>query len=238
MSKDPSISPEPTIDVVIPVLNEEQSIAKVIAAVPKGVRRIVVADNGSSDRSAEYARQAGAEVVREAQRGYGAACLRALAYIAHDPPAIVVFLDGDYSDYPEELTKVVAPILEQQADMVIGSRVLGNLQAGALTPQQRVGNAIACRALRLFYGAQFSDLGPFRAIRWQALQSLKMGDRDYGWTVEMQIKASKQGLRIEEVPVSYRARIGQSKVSGTLRGTLGASRKILWLLIKHTRSNS
>ncbi|MEM9071648.1 MAG: glycosyltransferase family 2 protein [Myxococcota bacterium] len=223
------------IDVIIPALNEEEALPRVLAAIPRPpVRRIVVADNGSTDRTAEVAMEAGAEVVREPERGYGAACLRAMAHLADDPPEVVVFLDGDYSDYPEELPSVVAPIREGRAELVIGSRTRGR-STGGLTPQQKVGNAIACRALRLLYGARYTDLGPFRAITWSALQRLQMNDRNYGWTVEMQIKAAKLRVPHAEVPVSYRERIGESKVSGTLRGTLGASRKILWLLARHTR---
>ncbi len=222
------------IDVVIPALNEEAALPTVLSAIPRPpVRRVVVADNGSTDRTAQVARANGAEVVREDERGYGAACLKALAHLADDPPDVVVFLDGDASDHPEELPALVAPIARGQADLVIGSRVRGRLERGALTPQQRVGNAIACAILRIVYQADYTDLGPFRAIRWGALEQLRMRDRNYGWTVEMQIRAARLGFRAAEVPVSYRPRIGESKVSGTLRGTLGASRKILWLLARH-----
>lgn len=224
------------IDVVIPALDEEEALPHVLAAIPEGaVRRVVVADNGSRDRTAEVARAAGAEVVREPRRGYGAACLKALAHLRRDPPDVVVFLDGDHSDHPEELPRLLAPIARGEADLVVGSRALGRAERGALTPQQRVGNAIACVALRLVYGARYTDLGPFRAIRWEALERLGMVDLDYGWTVEMQIKAARRRIAHAEVPVSYRRRIGVSKVSGTLRGTLGASRKILWVLARHAR---
>ena len=224
------------IDVVIPALDEEEALPHVLAAIPEGaVRRVVVADNGSRDRTAEVAREAGAEVVREPRRGYGAACLKALAHLRHDPPDVVVFLDGDHSDHPEELPRLLAPIERGEADLVVGSRALGRAERGALTPQQRVGNAIACVALRLVYGARYTDLGPFRAIRWEALERQGMVDLDYGWTVEMQIKAARRRVAHAEVPVSYRRRIGVSKVSGTLRGTLGASRKILWVLARHAR---
>ncbi|MEC7518491.1 MAG: glycosyltransferase family 2 protein [Myxococcota bacterium] len=224
------------IDVVIPALDEEEALPHVLAAIPEGaVRRVVVADNGSRDRTAEVARAAGAEVVREPRRGYGAACLKALAHLRRDPPDVVVFLDGDHSDHPEELPRLLAPIARGEADLVVGSRALGHAERGALTPQQRVGNAIACVALRLVYGARYTDLGPFRAIRWEALERLGMVDLDYGWTVEMQIKAARRRIAHAEVPVSYRRRIGVSKVSGTLRGTLGASRKILWVLARHAR---
>jgi len=221
------------IDVVIPALNEEDALPHVLAEIPKTVRRVVVADNGSTDRTAEVAKQAGAIVVHEPKRGYGAACLKALRLLADDPPDVVVFLDGDHSDHPSELPLLIAPIAEGRAELVIGSRTRGRLESGALTPQQRVGNAIACAALRLLYRAEYTDLGPFRAIRWDALQRLHMVDENWGWTVEMQVKAAKLGVRHAEVPVSYRSRIGVSKVSGTLRGTLGASRKILWVLARH-----
>jgi len=224
------------VDVVIPALDEEEALPHVLAAIPSGlVRRVVVADNGSRDRTASRAREAGAEVVSEPRRGYGAACLKALAHLRADPPDVVVFLDGDHSDHPEELPSLLAPISAGHADFVVGSRALGVSERGSLTPQQRVGNAIACVALRLVYGARYTDLGPFRAIRWDALEELGMVDRDYGWTVEMQIKAARRRVPHAEVPVSYRRRIGVSKVSGTLRGTLGASRKILWVLARHAR---
>jgi glycosyltransferase involved in cell wall biosynthesis len=225
----------PTVDVVIPALNEEQALPQVLAEIPSGeVRRVVVADNGSTDRTAEVAEQTGAEVVREPERGYGAACLRALSHMAEDPPDIVVFLDGDGGDHPEELRTLVAPIERDEADLVIGSRTLGKRERGSLTPQQLAGNAIACAALRLMYGVRYTDLGPFRAIRWSSLERLGMVDRNFGWTVEMQIKAAKLDLRTREVPVSYRhRRAGRSKVSGTIRGTLGASAKITWTLLRH-----
>jgi len=232
------------VDVVIPALDEERALPAVLDEIPRGsfalrgdlrasVRRIVVADNGSRDRTAEVARAHGAEVVHEPRRGYGSACLRALATLAHDPPDVVVFLDGDHSDHPAELPALLAPLADEAVQLVIGSRTLGQSERGALTPQQRVGNAIACVALRVLYRARYSDLGPFRAIRWRALEALRMRDRDYGWTVEMQVKAARRGILHAEVPVSYRRRIGVSKVSGTIRGTLGASRKILWLLARH-----
>jgi glycosyltransferase involved in cell wall biosynthesis len=220
-----------SVDVIIPALDEEAALPLVLRDIPRPpVRRVIVADNGSTDDTAARAVENGAELVQESERGYGAACLKALAHLADDPPEIVVFLDGDYSDHPDEIEALIAPILANDADLVVGSRVRGSRERGALSPQQRVGNSIACRALRLFYGVRYTDLGPFRAIRWQTLQSLAMLDRNYGWTVEMQIKAAKLGVRYREVPVSYRRRIGVSKVSGTLRGTLGAGAKILWLL--------
>jgi len=225
------------VDVVIPALNEERALPKVLEEIPRPpVRRVVVADNGSTDRTAEMARDFGAEVVYEPERGYGAACLRALEELAADPPDIVVFLDGDYSDHPAELQSLVDPILRGEAELVIGSRATGRREAGALSVQQQVGNAIACRALRLMYGVQYTDLGPFRAIRWRTLESLEMQDRDFGWTVEMQIKAAKRGIPHLEVPVSYRSRIGESKISGTVKGSLSAGAKILWLLGRYAWS--
>jgi len=227
----------PSIDVVIPALNEERALPRVLVEIPRAlVRRVVVADNGSTDATALVAADHGAEVVHEPERGYGAACLRALAHLATDPPDIVVFLDGDYSDHPDELPTVIQPILESRAELVVGSRATGRAEPGALSPQQRVGNAIASTALRMLYGAQYTDLGPFRAIRWDTLQHLQMSDRNYGWTVEMQIKAARRGIVHCEVPVSYRRRIGSSKVSGTLRGSVGAGAKILWLLGRYAWS--
>jgi len=225
------------VAVIIPALNEEAALPRVLRDIPRPpVRRIVVADNGSTDRTARVARENGAEVVHELERGYGAACLRALAHLAADPPDIVVFLDGDYSDHPGELGSLIDPILAGDADMVIGSRARGRQERGALSPQQRIGNAIACRALRLLYGVRYTDLGPFRAIRWETLQALHMQDRNYGWTVEMQIKAARRGVAYREVPVSYRQRVGVSKVSGTIRGSLSAGAKILWLLGRYAWS--
>jgi glycosyltransferase involved in cell wall biosynthesis len=222
---------------IIPALNEQAALPRVLREIPRPpVHRVVVADNGSTDRTAEVARENGAEVVHEPERGYGAACLKALAHLAADPPDVVVFLDGDYSDHPDELPSLIDPILAGDADMVIGSRARGVQERGALSAQQRVGNAIACHALRLFYGVRYTDLGPFRAIRWQTLQALQMQDRNYGWTVEMQIKAAQQGIAYREVPVSYRQRIGVSKVSGTVRGSVGAGVKILWLLGRYAWS--
>ena len=222
---------------VIPALNEEQALPRVLQEIPRPpVRRVVVADNGSTDQTAEVARVNGAEVVGESERGYGAACLKALSHLAGDPPDIVVFLDGDYSDVPGELPALIDPILSGDVDLVIGSRARGQQEQGALSPQQRVGNAIACRALRLLYGVRYSDLGPFRAIRWGTLETLGMEDRSYGWTVEMQIKAAQRGVPYVEVPVSYRRRIGTSKVSGTIRGSVSAGAKILWLLGRYAWS--
>jgi glycosyltransferase involved in cell wall biosynthesis len=222
---------------VIPALNEERALPYVLREIPRPpVRRVVVADNGSTDATAEVAVEHGAEVVHEPERGYGAACLRALAHLDLDPPDIVVFLDGDYSDHPDELPSLIQPILEGRADVVIGSRATGRRERGALSPQQRVGNAIASTALGLLYGVRYTDLGPFRAVRWETLEHLQMCDRNYGWTVEMQIKAARQRIPYCEVPVSYRRRIGVSKVSGTVRGSVYAGAKILWLLGRYAWS--
>ena len=226
-----------SVDVIIPALNEQDALPLVLRDIPRPpVRRVIVADNGSTDRTAEVARKNGAEVVHEPERGYGAACLKALAHLAADPPDIVVFLDGDYSDHPDELLSLIDPIHAGDADMVIGSRTRGRQERGALSPQQRAGNAVACAALRLMYRVRYTDLGPFRAIRWGALQALGMQDRNYGWTVEMQIKAAQRGITYREVPVSYRQRIGVSKVSGTVRGSVSAGAKILWLLGRYAWS--
>jgi len=213
------------IAVIIPALNEEGAIGRVIAAIPAFVDEVVVADNGSTDGTRDVAAGLGARVIRESRRGYGAACLAGLAALAD--PDIVVFLDGDYSDYPEEMGSLVDPILQGEADLVIGSRILGEREAGALTPQARFGNWLACVLIRLIWGVKYTDLGPFRAVRYTALRALGMQDRDYGWTVEMQIKAAARGLQVQEVPVRYRERLGRSKISGTIRGIAGAGVKIL-----------
>ncbi len=216
------------VDAVIPALDEEGSIGTVLDAIPRPpVRRVVVADNGSGDRTAEVAAAHGAVVVREPRRGYGAACLRGLEALASDPPDVVLFLDADSSDDPAEAPRLLAPIEAGRADLVVGSRALGEPEPGALSPAQRFGNWLATRLLGLLYGARYTDLGPFRAIRWPSLAALGMRDRDFGWTVEMQVKAARRGLRHEEVPVRYRRRIGRSKISGTVSGTIRAGAKIL-----------
>lgn len=226
----------PSVDVVIPAFNEETSLPLVLASIPRPpVRRVVVADNASTDRTAEVARQGGAEVVTEARPGYGSACLRALAHLRdHRPPAIVVFLDADFSDRPEELPRLLEPIRAGRAELVIGSRTRGEAEAGALLPQARAGNFIACRLIGWLYGYRYTDLGPFRAITWTALESLEMSDPDFGWTAEMQVKALRRGVAVTEVPVSYRRRIGVSKITGTLRGTLMAGYKILWTVLRYS----
>jgi glycosyltransferase involved in cell wall biosynthesis len=218
------------IGVVIPALDEEQAIRRVIADIPAWVDQIIVADNGSRDRTAEAAREAGAHVVHEGERGYGAACQAGIR--ALEAADIVVFLDGDYSDHPQEMAAVVDPIAVDVVDFVVGSRVKGGAGPGALTPQQRFGNWLACLLMQRLWGVAYTDLGPFRAIRRDALEMLGMADRAYGWTVEMQLKAARAGLRYLEVPVSYRSRIGVSKVSGTLRGSLMAGITILALIAR------
>lgn len=219
------------VDVLIPALNEEKSLPMVLGAIPDGwVRRVVVVNNDSTDNTPHVARSHGAEVVDEPQRGYGSACLTGLAYIAEDPPDIVVFLDADYSDYPEELPRVLEPILEGDAELVIGSRTIGSRQRGALLPQAVVGNKLACTLVEFLYDYHFSDLGPFRAVTWRALEEIRMRDEDFGWTVEMQIKAARRGISSVEVPVSYRKRVGKSKITGTVRGTFMAGYKILYTI--------
>lgn len=223
---------ECAVAVIIPALNEAEAIGKVIAAVPDWVDDILVADNGSTDGTGGVAVEAGARVVSEPRRGYGSACLAALAALTRPHlPDVVVFLDGDYSDHPEEMSRLVDPIARGEADLVIGSRVLGTCERGALTVTQRFGNWLSCALIRLFWGARHTDLGPFRAIRRDCLDRLDMRDPDYGWTVEMQVKAAQRQLRTVEVPVCYRPRIGQSKVSGTLRGVWGAGTKILYTIL-------
>jgi glycosyltransferase involved in cell wall biosynthesis len=213
---------------VIPALDEESAIGGVLDVLPRhGVVAIVVVDNGSRDRTADVARAHGATVVSEPRRGYGAACLAGLMSIAATPPDIVAFLDADASDDPAQLPELVSPIAAGRADLVIGSRALGGAERGSLTPVQVFGNRLATALLRWLFGARFTDLGPFRAVRWTSLAALGMRDRDYGWTVEMQARAARAGLRCVEVPVRYRRRIGQSKISGTFRGSLLAGWKIL-----------
>ena len=222
------------IDAVIPALNEEASLPGVLAELRgRGLRRVVVADNGSVDRTAEVARTGGAEVVHCARRGYGSACLAGLAYLAEDPPDVVVFLDADGADDPADLPALLAPLERGEAELVIGSRVRGEAEAGALSPVQRFGNWLSCALLDRLYGVHFTDLGPFRAITWPALQRLRMADPDFGWTVEMQAKAARRGVRSAEVPVRYRRRrAGQSKVSGNVIGSARAGAKILWTLAR------
>jgi len=220
------------IAVIIPAYNEEQSIGRVIADIPEWVDRVIVCDNNSTDGTADAARAAGAEVVFEEETGYGGACLRAMDVLQGEE--VIVFLDGDYSDYPEQMERLVDPLLLQGADIVIGSRTLGRAERGALTPQQRWGNCVACTLIRLIWGHRYTDLGPFRALRYSALAELDMQDRTWGWTVEMQVKAVKQNMTVREVPVDYRKRIGLSKISGTISGVLRAGAKILYTIARET----
>ena len=229
------------VDAIIPALDEEEALPGVLADLrATSVRRVVVVDNGSRDATVAVARAGGAEVVAEAHRGYGAACLTGIAACrAHAPRAdILVFLDADGSDDARELERLVAPIAEGRADFVIGSRVLpgAHVERGALSPQARAGNLVATSLIRALYGARHSDLGPFRAIRFDALDRLEMRDRDWGWTAEMQVKAIRRGLRLVEVPASWRRRRGgRSKISGTVRGVLGAGYKILTTIARYAR---
>jgi glycosyltransferase involved in cell wall biosynthesis len=226
----------PIIDIIIPAYNEEKSIVHVIRDIPKAqVRDIIVCNNASTDRTAEVAAENGATVVNQPQRGYGNACLKGMEHIAQkaQKPDIVVFLDGDYSDYPEELLLLVAPITEGRAEMVIGSRALGARESGSMTPQQVFGNWLATRMIRLFFNYTFTDLGPFRAIRYDSLLKIGMVDRNFGWTVEMQVKAAKLKMPCLEIPVTYRRRIGVSKVSGTVKGTILAGYKIIFTIFKY-----
>jgi glycosyltransferase involved in cell wall biosynthesis len=224
------------IVVIIPAFNEEQSVAKVVRDIPSGlVDEVIVVNNNSTDNTGMNARMAGATVLDEPCQGYGIACLKGIQYLEslETKPDVVVFLDADYSDFPEEMPKLVHPIITQGFDLVIGSRALGKRQRGSMTPQQIMGNWLATRLLKFFYRVDFTDLGPFRAIRYQKLLDLKMTDKSYGWTIEMQIKAAKQHLKMTEIPVRYRVRIGQSKVSGTVKGTVMAGYKIITTIFKY-----
>lgn len=224
------------VDVVIPAFNEENSIGKVLADIPGNlVREVVVVDNNSSDRTAQEAKNGGATVLRETRQGYGAACLCGINYLKGkaNPPDILVFIDADYSDYPEEMIDLVAPILNDGASMVIGSRALGQRESGSMTPQQVFGNWLATSMIRWFYKVSFTDLGPFRAIRWDSLMEINMVDTTYGWTVEMQVKAAKLGFKSVEIPVQYRRRIGVSKIAGTVKGTILAGYKIIFTILKY-----
>lgn len=232
-----TFSIKPKIDVIIPVLNEEHSIGLVINDIPKELARtIYVCDNGSTDLSKENALQAGAIVLSEPQRGYGAACHRGILEIqklsATEYPDIVVFLDGDYSDRPSEMPLLINELMNKNLDLVIGSRVLGMSAKGALNIVQRFGNALSAFLIKVLFDYRYTDLGPFRAIRFNKLIEMKMEDRDYGWTVEMQLKAAKLKMSVGEVPVSYHKRIGKSKISGTLRGIIGAGSKIFYMIFK------
>lgn len=222
------------IVVIIPAFNEENGIGQVLSEIPKDlVEEVVVVNNASTDDTEKIARDAGATVLREEIPGYGRACLKGIEYVRQNPPDVVVFLDADHSDYPEEMTSIVEPILDQNADLVIGSRALGNREKGSMTPQQVFGNWLATGLLKLFYNVRFTDLGPFRAIRFDKLMAIDMQDKTYGWTVEMQLKAAKMKMNCVEVPVRYRKRIGFSKISGTIKGTVMAGYKILYTIFKY-----
>jgi len=226
------------IAVIIPALNEEESLPLVLQDLP-AVGRVIVVDNGSTDATPRVANAGGAIVVSEPNRGYGAACLRGLAAIddltanGHDAPCVVVFLDADYSDHPEQLIELVEPIVNNHADFVLGSRLLGKRESGAMPPQSVFGNWLACTLMRILFGIRYTDLGPFRAIEYRRLKQWEMTDQNFGWTVEMQIKAARHKLRILEIPVPYRCRIGQSKISGTIWGSVRAGWKILYLIGKY-----
>ncbi|MBT3546773.1 MAG: glycosyltransferase family 2 protein [Flavobacterium sp.] len=226
------------IKIIIPAYNEEESIANVINDIPTIVDEIIVISNNSTDKTEVNATKAGATVLKESRKGYGYACLKGMEYISNleisQQPDIIVFLDGDYSDYPAQLTELVAPIIDDNIDFVIGSRVKELRETGSMTPQQVFGNWLATFLMKVFFGAKFTDLGPFRAIKYQKLLQLKMEDKTYGWTVEMQLKAIKQHFSYKEVPMKYRNRIGVSKVSGTLKGSILAGVKILGWIFKYS----
>jgi glycosyltransferase involved in cell wall biosynthesis len=224
------------IKVIIPAYNEEEAIANVINDIPNIVDEVIVANNNSTDQTAKNASEAGATVVHEKRKGYGYACLKAMEHISlqEQKPDIIVFLDGDYSDFPQELTKLIKPIIETDIDLVIGARTAAYREKGAMTPQQVFGNWLATFLMKLFFNARFTDLGPFRAIKYDKLLAMNMEDKTYGWTVEMQLKALKQKMTYQEIQVNYRNRIGVSKVSGTLKGSLLAGYKILSWIFKYS----
>ncbi len=224
------------IVVIVPAFNEENSIAKVIADIPAElVQEVIVVNNNSNDNTEINARKAGATVLHEKRPGYGYACLKGIEYIRQSPtaPDIVVFIDADYSDHPEEMALLIHPIINNGMDMVIGSRALGKKEKGSMTIPQIFGNWLATRLLKIIYGVRYTDLGPFRAIRYEKLLQINMQDTTYGWTVEMQLKAAKLKMRITEVPVNYRKRIGFSKISGTVKGTVLAGYKIITTIFKY-----
>lgn len=226
---------KPLVYVIIPAFNESKSIGKVVSDIPTLVTEIIVVDNNSTDCTSISAKESGATVLLETKKGYGNSCLKGIEYLRSKtkPTDIIVFLDGDYSDFPEELSQLIEPIINSDVVMVIGSRVLGNRQTGSMLFQQIAGNWLATRLIKLFFKVEYTDLGPFRAITWEALQGINMQDKTFGWTVEMQVKAAKLRLKFTEIPVSYRKRIGISKVSGTIKGTILAGYKILLTIFKN-----
>ena len=221
------------ISIIIPALNEEKSIGLVLKSIPKIYDKLIVVNNGCSDKTSEVAEKHGAIVIKEQRRGYGYACLKGIDFLEKFPPDILVLIDGDYSDYPEQINKIVNPILKNKSDFVVGSRVITLREKGSMTPQQVFGNKLACFLMNLLYKGTFTDLGPFRAIRWKTLKDLKMCDKTYGWTIEMQLKVLKNKISYCEVPVNYRKRIGYSKVSGTFKGTVFAGFKIISWIFKY-----
>lgn len=224
------------IVVIIPAYNEEDSIGKVVNDIPKDwVTDVIVCSNNSTDQTKEVAEKAGAIVLEETRKGYGWACLKGMQYADKMAvrPDIIVFLDGDYSDYPEELPNVVKPIIENDVVLVIGSRAKGQKESGSMTFPQRFGNGLSTKLMQLFYGVKYSDLGPFRAMKFEELLQLNMSEMTFGWTIEMQIKAAKYKMKSCEVPVNYKVRIGESKVSGTVKGAVMAGVKILWCIAKY-----
>lgn len=227
---------QPSIKVIIPAYNEQDSIGHVLKDIPDHVQEVIVVSNASTDDTEVVASNAGATVLVEKNMGYGYACLKGLAYIAvqDQKPDIIVFLDGDYSDYPEQLDEIIAPILENDVDMVIGARDKRFRESGSMTIPQIFGNWLATSLMRLFFGAKFTDLGPFRAMKYKSLLALEMEDKTYGWTVEMQLKVLKKKMTYTEVPVKYRNRIGISKVSGTVKGAIFAGVKILGWIFKYS----
>lgn len=231
-----AINSQPVIVVIIPAFNEENAVGNVIRDIPKDiVDEIIVVNNNSVDATRQASEQAGATVIDEPQQGYGNACLKGIEYISNraQKPDVVVFIDADYSDYPEEMKELVKPILTDDYDLVIGSRAIGHKEKGAMTIPQVFGNKLATTLLKYIYGVKYTDLGPFRAVKYDALMRMQMKDKTYGWTVEMQLKAAKMGMKITEVPVNYRKRIGFSKISGTVKGTVLAGYKIITTIFKY-----
>lgn len=225
------MSPEPRVAIVIPARDEIEALPRVLADIPRQRSpRIVVVDNGSRDGTGRVARRLGAEVIEEPVPGYGRACQAGLRHLRDDPPGVVVILDADHSDHPEDLELLLRPLVAGDADLVLGSRVQ-RAEPGAMAPWVVAGNAVATGLIRVLFGHRYRDMGPFRALTWEALEALDLRDPAYGWNAEMQVKALQRGLRVREVPVRYRARKGRSKISGTLRGTLGAGRGIIGTIV-------